>query len=175
MGAYEFTPTTPNVSGFMVNDGSVQRSMVTKLVLTFNEPLNLADGALTLVKRNGSPVADVDLQVESPYGDQEIWWISFGGPAVVNQSLPDGAYKLVVYAAAVTDLQGNALTSDYRQNFFRLFGDSDGDRVVSRADLALMRTTLSTGPYCWWLDYDGSQNSYRDLLQLRLRLQRPLL
>ncbi len=111
------------------------------------------------------------------------------------KTLDDGKYQLRIDANSVTDslndmsLDGDADgvmggTYTYREvdnlslqsvdNFFRLFGDQDGDRDVDNLDLLKFRSSLnkSTGQngYLWYFDFDsnGTVDS-SDLTEFNLR------
>ena len=141
------------------------------LSLTFDGRVALESGALGITRRDGSPVAGVTVSVTNPSRDERNWVLTFGGPAVVGGSLPDGIYKLVATSAGVADLAGNALASDYTVPFHRLFGDSDGDRDVDSTDLALFKNRAEqTRKYVWYFDFDGNGViSKADYVQLKSR------
>jgi hypothetical protein len=76
----------------------------------------------------------------------------------------DGNYQLTVFGDQVTTSTGAALDGDEdgtaggnfvygdtaADNFFRFFGDVDGDRIVTTLDLLRLRQT--------WLAADGDSN-----------------
>ena len=51
-----------------------------------------------------------------------------------HRSLADGIYDLVVKSGLSQDIAGNALAADRTFAFHRLYGDFDGNGVVSTAD-----------------------------------------
>jgi hypothetical protein len=79
---------------------------------------------------------------------------TFGG------SLTDGRYVLTAPAGHVQDAQGNLSQADSATNFFRLYGDANGDGAINGADYFLFRSTygLSAGQpgYLSYFDYDGN-------------------
>jgi len=101
-------------------------------------------------------------------------------------SLKDGEYQLTVYGEKVRDsdtltaLDGDgdgqfggnrvfgAVAAD---NFFRKFGDSDGNRTVDGLDLARFRQSfLTPSNYKWYFDFDGNGDvDGLDLAHFRLR------
>lgn len=155
----------PTVQSVLINDGSAQRSMVTSLTVTFSGVVNLASGALEVDLQGGSARGIV--VNASVVGGRTVAVITFTGSGVTAGSLPDGRYRLVVHSSLVTDslgqrLDGNGDTvagDDYTQDFFRLFGDVDGNGVVDVRDLAVFRTAYNTrsgqAGYLWYLDFNG--------------------
>src|SRR5205807_1835273 len=99
----------------VINDGSAQRSMVTKLVVTFSRQVTIASGAFRLmqVQPDGSLVdksALVSVQAQLVDG-KTVATLQFFNPAgvkdVIGLSLPDGNYRLVIQGVAITDASGN--------------------------------------------------------------------
>jgi hypothetical protein len=76
--------------------------------------------------------------------------LTFVGTEFVGGSLADGNYTLTVLADRVHDRWGRELDGDNDGStggdrvdaFFRLFGDSDGDRDVDLADLDMMLSSF---------------------------------
>jgi hypothetical protein len=159
-----------------INDGNVQRSMVKQVVVVFSQPIALSDGALTVKRRGGGPIANVTVSADNPSHDGVTWVLTFSGDSVVGGSLPDGAYK-VLAANGIADIAGNAMQATFRAPFYRLFGDINGNRVVSRAELVSMRSALGQpASTFWYLDYNaGGSIDLADYRALRLRLLRRLI
>jgi len=162
------TAVAPQVSAFSVNDGSLQRSMVTSLTVTFSSQVTLDQGAFTLVPQGGgTPVA---LSFTTAVNNsQTVATITFGG------SLADGRYVLTTVASQVRDLASSiAMTADRQDSLYRFFGDVNGDSAVNGLDLAEFRTAFGTssgGPnYRAYLDVngDGAVNGL-DLAEFRTR------
>ncbi|HKB01322.1 MAG TPA: dockerin type I domain-containing protein [Gemmataceae bacterium] len=103
----------------------------------------------------------------SEVGGKAVAVLSFAGPGVVGYSLADGTYTLTVRADRVHDRWGRELDGDAdglaggdrSAGFHRLFGDSDGDGDVDRADYrrfrSAFRTTAGDPRYLWYFDFDG--------------------
>ena len=102
--------------------------------------------------------------------------------SIVGGSLADGNYMLTIRGDHIRDEVGRELDGDRDGNgggdrvdaFFRLFGDSDGDRDVDHADLDVMLGSLPTSrgdvDYLWFLDYDGDDEvDGLDMAQLNQR------
>jgi hypothetical protein len=163
----------PAVSSLRFGDGSVQRSMVKTLTVTFSERIDLSSGALTVQNRRGGALAGINVDV-APSGDGRTFVITFSGTGVTGDSLPDGLYRVFASAAGIHDQAGNPLTGNYSYQFHRLFGDADGDRDEDALDLARFHRALSRPSlYNEMFDYNGdSKINLVDYLQLKNRLNR---
>jgi arylsulfate sulfotransferase len=153
------------VQSVVLNDGSAQRSMVNQITVTFDGDAVLDPGAIELRRQDGSLV---DLLAEiSVLGGQTVAVLTFVGTEFVGGSLADGNYTLTILADRVHDRWGRELDGDNDgskggdrvDTFFRLFGDSDGDRDVDHADLDMMLGAFGKDEgqagYLWYLDLDG--------------------
>ena len=169
---YRVTPAT--VGGVAVNDGSAQRSIVTSLTVTFDRVVTLDPGAFGLRHANGG---EVGLSVAaSVVGGRTVAVLTFTGPGILGGSLADGNYALTTRGDRVRDAVGRSLDGDgdgaaggdRADAFFRLFGDSDGDRDVDLSDFGRMLGTLGRRQgdplFLAYLDYDGDGLvGFRDL------------
>jgi hypothetical protein len=147
------TAVAPQVNSFRVNDGALQRSMVTSLTVTFSTQVTLGQGAFTLVPQGGGTPVALSFTTAVNNG-QTVATITFGG------SLADGRYVLTTVAAQVRDLaSGTQMTADRQDSLYRFFGDVNGDSAVNGLDLAEFRTafgTTSASPnYRSYLDLNG--------------------
>ncbi|MDB5296367.1 MAG: hypothetical protein JWO31_2350, partial [Phycisphaerales bacterium] len=165
------TGVTPAaVATSTVNDGSVQRSMVRSWTITFDKPVVLDAGALTLVGRNGAG-AGMTASNANPAGDGRTWVLSWGGV-----SLADGVYDLTVVANKVHAATANGPTMSANKVYtsHRLFGDSNGDKYVSSFDASVLKQTYdkSAGEAefdpAFDYDSDGVITAY-DSLQFKRR------
>ena len=149
----------PAVTSVVINDGSAQRSMVTKLTVTFNEVVDLADGAVSVTNANGTPIF-LFLDAETVQG-KTVLTITFGGTGVIGGSVPDGRYNLTIVAGKVTDAaSGPAMASNSVTSFTRLFGDLTGSGTYDRdarwmVHQALGQTIGQPG-YIAALDFNGN-------------------
>ncbi len=153
------------VESVVVNDGSAQRSMVSSLTVTFDGPVTLDAGAFELRRQDGSLVGLTILT--SLVNGRTVAALTFAGADVIGGSLADGNYTLTVRSAQVHDRGGRELDGDGNglpggdrtDAFFRLYGDSDGDRDVDSFDRDLFRsafhTTAGETGYLWYFDFDG--------------------
>lgn len=170
----------------IINSGEAQRSIVTDLVVTFDEIVSLGANPFELVKRGtGGGTVAVTPTVDNSSG-RTVVTLTFSGAFVTAAgSLEDGNYQLTVFGDQVTG-SGGALDGDNdgvaggdfvfgdteTDNFFRFFGDSNGDRIVSAIDLLAFRRTWledsSESGYNSQFDYDANGVvSAADLLQFR--------
>jgi len=167
MGAFENQSALapPRVSSLVINGGAAQRSRVTQLEVTFDQPVmlpgNPAD-AFQLVRQ--SPAGAVTLS-GSVAGNSVT--LTFTGGTVDANSLADGRYTLTVIAAQVNggnfDGDGNGtpgdnfvLTGTPGNGLFRIFGDNDGDGDVDAADFGAFRAAFGgTGNLAFDFDGDG--------------------
>ncbi|MBX7106555.1 MAG: hypothetical protein K1X57_20940 [Gemmataceae bacterium] len=160
----------PTVTTIIVNDGSPQRSRVTSLTVTFSEPVNLTPSTFQLSRTGpGGPTGNVTLAVSTSASTstQTVAKLTFSGSLTEFASLVDGRYVLTVNGAQYSDLGGLA-GSTTSLEFHRLFGDTDGNRIVNAVDLLAFRLAfLSNSPT---FDFDGNgQVDFRELLPFRLR------
>jgi hypothetical protein len=158
----------PTVRSIDVNNGSVQRSMVTTITVTFSTQVNIDPGAFGLQEaeprpgraRAGDAGNLLNVARVGVVNGQTVVALTFAGVGVFGDpvtagSLPDGKYTLTINAALVHDAVTDApLTSglpgaspglgqvSYR--FFRLFGDANGNGQVDKEDRAAFLRTLGS-------------------------------
>jgi hypothetical protein len=122
-------------------------------------------GAFTLVMHGGGAVG---LSVAtSVVSGQTVAVLTFPGSGFIGGSLADGNYTLTVHGDKVHDSLGQALDGDGNGtaggdrtvDFFRLFGDTNGDRTVDNTDFAVFKSASGTSKgqtgFLWFLDYNG--------------------
>jgi hypothetical protein len=144
------------VTGFQVNDGAAQRSMVTSLTVTFNQPVaSLGAGAFE-IDVGTMALFPTDLTLS---GNQVV--LRFTGlSGVIAGSLADGRYTLMEHLGLIqngnSDYQGQG---DHRDAFFRLFGDVNGDAKVDNTDrtafLAAYRSRRGMANYRWYFNVNN--------------------
>jgi N-acetylglucosamine-6-sulfatase len=170
----------PTIESVVVNDDSAQRSMVSSLTISFDRVVSFDSGAFGLVGEGGS---EVGLNVAASAVDgRTVAVLTFTGPDIIGSSLADGNYILTIRGDHIRNEVGRELDGDRDGNgggdrvdaFFRLFGDSDGDRDVDRSDLDVMLTSLTKTKgaigYLWFLDFDGDDEvNGRDMSQFNHR------
>jgi hypothetical protein len=169
------------IESVVVNDGSLQRSMVDSLTVTFDGPVMLDAGAFELRRDDDSLV---ELSVAASLVDgRTVAVLTFAGPDVIGGSLADGNYSLTIRGDLVHNAYGRALDGDAdgtaggdaAEAFFRLYGDSDGDRDVDLHDLGEFLGTLGRrrgdSRYLEYLDFnDDARVGLVDLLAFARRL-----
>jgi hypothetical protein len=159
---HDLPPAT--VQGVQINDGSVQRSMVDSITVTFGSQVDITPGAFTLVQTYAGTTTDDSGLVSFTtqlVGSETVATLTFAGGSIVGGSLADGRYNLTIHSNLVHDhLTGVALGSDTVDHFFRLFGDVNGDGQVDATDrtafLAAYRSRRGMVNYRWYFDYFNS-------------------
>ena len=153
------------VGSVVVNDGSAQRSRVTSLTVTFSGTVTMDPGAFELLRQDGSAVS-LSVAVSLVDG-RTVAVLTFAGPDILGGSLADGNYTLTIRADRIHDALGWSLDGDGDGTpggdrvdaFFRLYGDSDGDRDVDELDQALFDSAFGTSAgdpgFREYFDYNG--------------------
>lgn len=176
-----------------VNDGAIQRSRVDSLTITFEGEVSVASDAFLI--RNRATGAAVSYQVASPVfaNGATTVRLTFSGVESSLGSLNDGNYELTILADRVFSQDGFGLDSNRdgiagdddafgdveSDNFFRLYGDSTGNRFLNSRDFRDFRTTygvLSTSVlFNASFDFDGNNIiNGRDFRQFVRRYGVPL-
>jgi hypothetical protein len=156
-----------------------QRSMVRSFRLTFDVPVTLAADAVAISLHN--PLAPIPgtvptLTLLNAVGNASantVWNVTFSGTSVVGGSIVDGEYDLTIDPLKVTAANGLHLTTAPSPlTFYRLLGDSDGNRTVNTLDVVNIRreaNTTSASPGYQWLydsDWNGTINNI-DIIAFR--------
>ncbi len=156
----------PKVESIVFGDGA-QRSMIREVKVTFDSVVVVDPNAFLLetTSVNGggvfSPVAFTVNQATAVVSGKTVATLTFSGGTGVNQvfggSLIDGNYRVTALSSAIRGSVGNiALDGDNNgtaggnfvegesatDNFFRLFGDSNGDGAVGAPDTNRYRQTV---------------------------------
>jgi hypothetical protein len=168
--------TQPNINIFQVNaDAHVQRSMVRELVIKFNADVTISAGAFILTPQAGGAAIPISWTTQLVGGLTEVTLTPQAGG-----SFGDGRWRLETVASNIRSTTGNLLlAADRTDNFFRLFGDGNGDATVNAADYTLFRAALGTSVgqsgYRSYYDYnnDGVINAF-DFTQFRANLGRTI-
>jgi len=173
-----------------VGDGTAQRSRVESLSIQFDAEVTIAPGAFTVVKRgpDGGTV-DVAYTTRLDEDGHTIADLTFSGTFVEYGSLVDGNYQLTIDGTNIETLDGFGFDSNQdgligdllsfgqqeSDNFYRYYGDGDGDRDVDYVDLLFFRRSLLKQPddplYRFWFDHDLDQDvDYVDYIFFRRNL-----
>jgi probable HAF family extracellular repeat protein len=170
----------PHVAATQVNDGSVQRSRVTSLQMTFDTQVSFSGAvasAFTLTRTGGGSV-NFQASASVINGVTVVTLNAFSGNETQFGSLKDGRYTLTALASQIS-AGGQHMTSNYTfgdaQGLFRFFGDINGDRHVDIADFGLFSSTfnLSTGQTGFISAFDSNNDGHIDIAdfgQFSLRL-----
>lgn len=145
-----------------------QRSMVRSVQLIFSAPVILSSSAISLALHDGVGVLPETAVIANSTGGtglDAIWNVKFAGASVQGGSIADGEYDLSINPNEVTDTAGQHLVAaPPAYTFYRLLGDSNGDRTVNTIDIVNIRRetgTTSTAPDYLWLfdtDWNGTVN-----------------
>ncbi|WP_197455849.1 beta strand repeat-containing protein [Stieleria neptunia] len=149
----------PAVESIQINDGSPTRSQITSVTVTFDSVVDetTLDNAFQITQVDtGTPVGTINVAKDTTsVPGKTIATLTFAGASTVaregvgalGNSLADGNYKLDILAANVVS-GGTPMAADYEfgghnaavpaadnDDFFRLYGDGNGDGVVDTIDL----------------------------------------
>ncbi|MCA9138475.1 MAG: hypothetical protein KDB00_17005, partial [Planctomycetales bacterium] len=165
----------PEVTEIRVNDGSASRSQITSVTVGFNTLLdiNALVNAFQLTNiTQGLDVGGITLTTYAVEGKTFVT-LTFSGDSTVTRngigelatSLADGSYRLVIRSSSIRSIAGSNMAADVSfgdqavDQFFRFYGDTDGDRDVDGLDygrfgLAFLRNLGEAG-YDPGFDADG--------------------
>ncbi len=149
----------PEVESVVINNGDAQRSSVKTVTVTFNRVVDIDEGSgdpfQFINVDTGEEAEDVPVITEMD-GKTVVDFTFLAGPTVTDGgSLADGRYELRIDASLVTSfgmsLDGNGDgvsgddfvfgTEDVDQ-FYRKYGDHDGNGTVDLLDFAAFRGTF---------------------------------
>lgn len=161
--------------GVVLGDGTVQRSLIQKVTVTFDGAVTIASGAFTVDKRGpgGGAVTTTATPVLNGSG-QTVVTLTFGGALTrgLAGALSDGYYQLTIDGTKITrggqqldsngDGQGGdtfTLGTSETDKFFALYGDTNADGLVGVAEFgefrnAFGKTTGQSG-FVDYMDYDS--------------------
>ncbi|MDV6029538.1 MAG: hypothetical protein F9B45_05410 [Phycisphaera sp. RhM] len=155
-----------------VNQGESSRSQVTSLEVFFDSPIDVASlpGAFSLTNIDSGTVVGTLLTNHSLLAGKSVVSLTFAGASTIDRgpaanSLADGNYQLRIRSGLLRSSVGARLLDDFifgeqaADVFFRLFGDSDGDRDVDGQDYGRFGLTFlisnSDSAFNPELDSDG--------------------
>jgi hypothetical protein len=188
IGAYEVLPAPATVTSVVFGDGTNQRSLVKRIVVTFSEPVNFMGGVASsfTLHRAGTDgtIGDVALIATPTNGPASSVTITFTGSLTdPGGSLKDGLYNFIIDAAQVSGaggaIDGNGdgipggsyvIDGTTTNKFYRLFGDSNGDAAIDQLDYLAYRNAIASGPNSLF-DFDNNGDvDQTDYFQFRQRI-----
>jgi hypothetical protein len=145
--------------------------MVRSLTVTFTATVQLDRGAIQITKL-GTAGGSIATHVSRSLVDgKTVLKLTFASQTLApGGSLSDGNYRLTIRADRIRNVAGTALDGDRdglaggnaRDDFFRLFGDSDGDRDVDAVDRDRFRAWRKKSEagvgYHYMFDADGDRD-----------------
>ncbi|PAY17814.1 hypothetical protein CKO51_19145 [Rhodopirellula sp. SM50] len=150
----------PTVQQILINDGADSRSQVTSVTVTFGEELEpaLLPSAFSLVNTSTATSVGIVHVTASVMDGMTTATLTFAGESTVDRdgtgaqgnSLADGNYRLHIDASGIRSTGGLEMFNDVIfgqqpvDGFFRLYGDSDGDRDVDGQDYGRFGLTFLT-------------------------------
>ncbi|MEL7500230.1 MAG: choice-of-anchor Q domain-containing protein, partial [Planctomycetota bacterium] len=162
MGAFELVErAAPTVESIVVNNGDAQRSMINVINVSFSEIVNVS--AADFLLQNTDTGTNVTPTVSTQLiGGKTVATLTFSGTGTTAGSLDDGNYQLTVLDS-ITDAAGNSLDGDgdgdaggnATDDFFRLFGDSNGDGTVNIIDFFQFRNAFGNSELDERFDVNG--------------------
>ncbi len=127
----------PNLASAVIGDGSVQRSSISSLTVTFDSSVNFTASSFTLFQETlnadgsintGAAATDVSAGISASSSDGKTWLLKVIAGGILDRTaastaagiLADGIFQLMLHGANITD----AATGSARYN-------SGGNQIVS--------------------------------------------
>ncbi len=182
------------VSGPVIGNGTASRSVVRQVTVTLDGAITIDTGAFSVVKRgaSGGPVTTTATPIINGQG-QTVITLTFSGAFTHGGALDDGYYELTIDGTKLTragraldinqdGTEGDSLVlgANEADNFFALYGDTNGDGVVGVSEFGQFRSsfgkTSTDAGYNAQFDYesDGAVG-VGDFGQFRSRFGKPKL
>lgn len=142
------------LTGTQIDIGTVQRSAVRSITLTFQGNVTtLPPSAFNLERTEDSQTFPVIVGAPDFSGGITTVVLTFGGPNLNGTSLPDGRYELTIDGSQILDDAGNPVDAANNGSagstgivdFHRFFGDSNGDAQVDARDYLAFRIAYLSG------------------------------
>ena len=180
--------------GAVLGGGSLQRSFIDKVEMTFDGATTFEAGAFTVDKRGaGGGAVTTTLTTASNGAGQTVATLTFSGAFTRGTSglLSDGYYQLTVDGSKVRrgsqtlDINGDGVGGDTyvlgaveADNFFALYGDTTGDGLVGVAEFGQFRNgfgkTSAQPGYNGQFDFENDGTiGVGDFGQFRSRFGKP--
>ena len=179
-----------------IGDGTAQRSLVNQAVITFDGLITFDAGAFSINRRGvGGGAVSINATNTVNGQGQSVVTLSFTGAMTrgANGALQDGYYQLNIDGTKIhrgsqtldvnqdgTGGDSYVLGDDEVDNFFALYGDTNGDGIVGVAEFGQFRTAfgkLAGQPgYSPQFDFEGDGVvGIADFGQFRSRFGKPKL
>ena len=160
------------MDALVFDSGSGQMSSIREISVSFPELVTIDSDAFSFTHRGSGNSIGYNMSQSDATGKTVVTF-SFVGAGVTHGSLDDGNYQMSIDGGKVQSnasgafldgdsdgTEGGTLTFGDQESdgFFRLFGDSDGDRDVDNVDLARFlntyRESSESSDYNESMDYD---------------------
>lgn len=185
-----------NVDTVQFGDGTAQHSRIDQIVVKFEGQVDIDVGAFAMLKHGSSGGAVVNSFTPSQdINGNTLATITFSGAFTRDGgALLDGYYQLTIDGSKVRrkdtlltldgdgdGQQGGNLTRGEQEtdDFFALYGDTNGDGLVGIAEFGQFRAAFGKTPaqagYTPLFDYDGQGVGISDFGQFRARFGKPKL
>ncbi len=136
----------PLINQVTIEGGAEQRSIIRSITVDFDSNVTIDAGAFELKDADGTSATVIPTITTIDAKTRAV--LTFSGPLVDSSgSLIDGDYTLNILDTHIRDQDGRALDGDDNgvaggagvEEFFRLFGDQNGDKTVNLFDFAGFR------------------------------------
>ena len=131
----------PSVESVTIDNGTGQRSMVRDITVRFDTVVTVDPGAFSVTDDSSNPVSFSQGTPTVVDGKTEVT-LTFNAPGLIGGSLADGNYSLNVDKDKVR-VGSSSMLADHVEDFFRFFGDRDGDRDVDLLDFVFFKATFN--------------------------------
>lgn len=168
----EVSPQALEIVDFVINEGATQRSVVDRIDLIFNADIgdSVATADLQIFDRVAGAFVE-SLEIARAW-NTETQTLTLSFPNETGESLPDGAYTLVVEGESITapgdtvlDANGDGSPGGTAAfDFHRLFGDVTGTGAVSTLDALRFRAAFGSvsGDSSYRAEFDAGASSEID-------------
>ncbi len=158
-------------------------SILDSLTLDFSHVINPEASAFELIQRESGDAVDLAWTIDNSAGYSRLTVTFSGSLTEAGGSLVDGNYQLSIDGSLLGgSVAGNDFVYGHQEsdNFYRYYGDADGNRLVNVFDLLGFRNTYlqSDGDTNFDARFDGNGDGnvdIFDLLRFRNNYNKPLL